>query len=103
MSELKKIAPGKYLLEKKHWMHVPGLIIGNEELLLDPEIEKPLEQVANVASLPGILGYSIAMPDMHWGYGFPIGGVAAMDGLGDYSSRGSPRWTVMVGVGALMI
>ena len=98
MSELKKIAPGKYLLEKKHWMHVPGLIIGNEELLLDPEIEKPLEQVANVASLPGILGYSIAMPDMHWGYGFPIGGVAAMDWDSGVISPGGVGYDINCGV-----
>lgn len=60
-------------------MHVPGLVIASEELLKDIELEKPLEQVCNVAHLPGIVRYSIAMPDIHWGYGFPIGGVAAMD------------------------
>ena len=41
--------------------------------------DQALQQVANVATLPGIVKASIAMPDIHWGYGFPIGGVAAMD------------------------
>ena len=78
-SNLKKIAPATYELAKEKGMRVPGLIIANEALLKDPSIEKPLEQVRNVAYLPGIVGYSIAMPDIHWGYGFPIGGIAAMD------------------------
>lgn len=60
-------------------MRVPGLVIATEELLTDVSIEQPLNQVRNVAHLPGIVGYSIAMPDIHWGYGFPIGGVAAME------------------------
>lgn len=60
-------------------MLVPGLIIASEALLSEIEIERPIEQVRNVAYLPGIIGYSIAMPDIHWGYGFPIGGIAAMD------------------------
>ena len=44
-----------------------------------PTADKSLEQVANVATLPGIVAASYAMPDVHWGYGFPIGGVAATD------------------------
>ncbi len=78
MSKLQRIQPATYLLPKEGEMRVPGLIIASEELLGDTDIEKPLEQVRNVACLPGIVGHSIAMPDMHWGYGFPIGGVAAM-------------------------
>ncbi|HEX2032765.1 MAG TPA: RtcB family protein [Chloroflexota bacterium] len=58
-------------------MRVPGLIFADEELLALAEGDQSGEQVANVAFLPGIVGHSIAMPDMHWGYGFPIGGVAA--------------------------
>ncbi|MFH1782091.1 MAG: RtcB family protein [Candidatus Omnitrophota bacterium] len=63
----------------KSGMRVPGLIFASEALL--PEILKDnaLEQVANVAFLPGIVRYSLAMPDIHWGYGFSIGGVAATD------------------------
>lgn len=78
---LKKIAPAIYEVEKFGGMQVPGLIIMNETLMKEIDIERPLQQVCNVAHLPGIVNYSIAMPDMHWGYGFPIGGVAAKDGV----------------------
>ena len=60
-------------------MRVPGLIFASETMMQDIRKDKSPEQVANVAHLPGIVGHSIAMPDMHWGYGFPIGGVAAFD------------------------
>ena len=79
-------------------MRVPGLIIATEELLKEIEIEKPLEQVRNVAYLPGIVGYSIAMPDIHWGYGFPIGGVAAMDAETGVISPGGVGYDINCGV-----
>ncbi len=60
-------------------MRVPGRIIADADLLRTIKDDLAPEQVANVASLPGIVGYSLAMPDIHWGYGFPIGGVAAFD------------------------
>ncbi|HNX82581.1 MAG TPA: RtcB family protein [Candidatus Omnitrophota bacterium] len=60
-------------------MKVCGIIYADEKLLKDIYHDKALEQVANVAFLPGIVNYSLAMPDIHWGYGFPIGGVAATD------------------------
>ena len=56
---------------------VPGLIFASESMLSHIWEEQAFQQVANVAFLPGIVGYSLAMPDIHWGYGFPIGGVAA--------------------------
>ncbi|MGA2158492.1 MAG: RtcB family protein [Dehalococcoidia bacterium] len=61
----------------KDGMKVPGLIYADERMLSVIREEESLEQVANVAFLPGIVGRSMAMPDIHWGYGFPIGGVAA--------------------------
>ncbi len=61
----------------KPGMRVPGLVFADERLLHQIVEEQALEQVANVATLPGIVGYSLAMPDIHWGYGFPVGGVAA--------------------------
>ena len=61
----------------KSGMKVPGLIYADERMLSVIREEESLEQVANVAFLPGIVGSSMAMPDIHWGYGFPIGGVAA--------------------------
>lgn len=98
MSNLKKIAPATYMMPKKAAMRVAGLIIATEELLQDSQIEKPLEQVYNVAHLPGIRGYSIAMPDMHWGYGFPIGGVAAMDAQEGVISPGGVGYDINCGV-----
>jgi tRNA-splicing ligase RtcB len=63
----------------KPGMLVPGIIYADEKLLKDIRQDKAAEQVANVAFLPGILKASFGMPDIHWGYGFSIGGVAATD------------------------
>jgi tRNA-splicing ligase RtcB (3'-phosphate/5'-hydroxy nucleic acid ligase) len=63
----------------KSGMRVPGLIFASPELIEQIKKDQAPEQVANVASLPGIVGHSMAMPDIHWGYGFCIGGVAATD------------------------
>jgi tRNA-splicing ligase RtcB len=60
-------------------MRVPGRIYATDKLMSDLKADNSLRQVMNVAHLPGIVGYSLAMPDIHWGYGFPIGGVAAVD------------------------
>jgi tRNA-splicing ligase RtcB len=64
-------------------MRVPGRVFASEELIVKARSDKALDQVANVAHLPGIVGYSFAMPDIHWGYGFPIGGVCATDADAD--------------------
>ncbi|MGB8347334.1 MAG: RtcB family protein [Ktedonobacteraceae bacterium] len=58
-------------------MRVPGMVYADDSLIEQIKDDNALQQVANVATLPGILGYSLAMPDIHWGYGFPVGGVAA--------------------------
>ncbi|MBI4436545.1 MAG: RtcB family protein [Candidatus Omnitrophica bacterium] len=78
---LEKIDDYRWRLPKsyKSGMRVDGLIYADEKLLKDIRKDKSLDQVANVAFLPGIQKYSIAMPDMHWGYGFCIGGVCATD------------------------
>jgi tRNA-splicing ligase RtcB len=60
-------------------MRVDGIIYADDKLMEDVRTDKAAEQVANVAMLPGIVKASLAMPDIHWGYGFPIGGVAATD------------------------
>ena len=60
-------------------MRVPGVVFATEEMATKAVEDRAVEQVANVATLPGIVGASYAMPDIHWGYGFPIGGVAATD------------------------
>ena len=60
-------------------MKVPGVIYADEKLLKNIKRDKAPQQVANAAHLPGIVRYSLAMPDIHWGYGLPIGGVVATD------------------------
>src|SRR3984957_14411395 len=97
-SNLKQMGPATYLLPQEAGMRVPGLIIATEELLKDSDIDKPIDQVRNVAFLPGIVGYSIAMPDIHWGYGFPIGGVAAMDAEEGVISPGGVGYDINCGV-----
>ena len=78
---LEKIDDYRFRIPKsyKQGMRVDGIIYADEKLLKDILHDKAIEQVANVAFLPGIVEASIAMPDIHWGYGFPIGGVAATD------------------------
>lgn len=98
MSNLKKIGPATYELPQEGGMRVPGLVFATEELLEQIEIDRPLEQVRNVAFLPGISGYSIAMPDIHWGYGFPIGGVAAMEVETGVISPGGVGYDINCGV-----
>ncbi len=94
----KKIAPSTYEIPQEGAMLVPGLVIATSSLMKSEELEKPLEQVRNVACLPGIVGYSIAMPDIHWGYGFPIGGVAAMDVETGVISPGGVGYDINCGV-----
>src|SRR3989338_1907439 len=78
---LEKIDDYRWRIPKvyKPGMRVPGIIYADEKLLKDIRQDKAMEQVANVAFLPGIVKASLAMPDIHWGYGFSIGGVAATD------------------------
>jgi tRNA-splicing ligase RtcB len=82
----------------KTGMRVPGLIYASKEMLESMREEQTPEQVANVAFLPGIVSYSFAMPDIHWGYGFPIGGVAAMDIKDGVVSPGGVGYDINCGV-----
>ncbi|MCD6227997.1 MAG: RtcB family protein [Candidatus Omnitrophica bacterium] len=81
MQPLEKINDYKWRVPKsyKQGMRVDGIIYASQDMLPHIVKDKAYEQVANVAFLPGIVKYSLAMPDIHWGYGMPIGGVAAMD------------------------
>ncbi|MBZ5534009.1 MAG: RtcB family protein [Acidobacteriia bacterium] len=82
-------------------MRVPGVIFATEKLVRDMD-DKVFEQVSNVATLPGIVKASFAMPDAHWGYGFPIGGVAAFDpATGGIISAGGVGFDVSCGVRTL--
>ena len=76
--ELKRIEDYLWEIPRQGGMRVPGRIYANDRLMAALREDNSLRQVMNVAHLPGIVGYSLAMPDIHWGYGFPIGGVAAM-------------------------
>jgi tRNA-splicing ligase RtcB len=79
-------------------MVTDGLVFADAELIPHIESDKSLQQVANVACLPGIQGPSIAMPDIHWGYGFPIGGVAAFDLEEGVISPGGVGYDINCGV-----
>lgn len=103
MSEfiLEKITDYKWRLPStfKEGMRVDGIIYCSEKMLPQIKKDNALVQVANVAFLPGIVKYSLAMPDIHWGYGFPIGGVAATDPLkGGVISPGGVGFDINCGV-----
>ena len=78
---LEKIDEYRWRIPKSYMggMRVDGIVYANEKLLRQANSNEALQQVANVAHLPGIVKHSLAMPDLHWGYGFVIGGVAATD------------------------
>ena len=76
----------------------PAFIYAERDMLEGKEHNEPLKQVANVATLPGIVKGSLAMPDMHWGYGFPIGGVAAFDWETGVISPGGVGYDINCGV-----
>ena len=78
--ELKRIHDYLWEIPRTGGMRVPGRDLRRRRRCWTTiRDEGGLQQVVNVAHLPGIVGYSLAMPDIHWGYGFPIGGVAATD------------------------
>src|SRR3974390_3526085 len=77
-SRFKKRSDNAWRIDPFGAMRVPAIIYASESLLSEMD-EKVFAQVTNVAMLPGIVQASYAMPDPHWGYGFPIGGVAAFD------------------------
>ncbi len=77
--KVEKVDDYRWLIPQTGAMRVPGLVFADRDLMKSIQEDQSLTQVANVATLPGIVGHSLAMPDIHWGYGFPIGGVAAFD------------------------
>jgi tRNA-splicing ligase RtcB (3'-phosphate/5'-hydroxy nucleic acid ligase) len=79
-------------------MRVPGIVFADERLMSTIRADQALQQVANVACLPGIVRASLAMPDIHWGYGFPIGGVAAFDPDDGVVSPGGVGYDINCGV-----
>jgi len=88
-------------IQPKGAMRVPAIIYADQQLLEDMD-QKVYEQLANVATLPGIVEAAYAMPDAHWGYGFPIGGVAAFDpDQGGVVSAGGVGFDISCGVRTL--
>ncbi|HET7279047.1 MAG TPA: RtcB family protein [Dermatophilaceae bacterium] len=96
-------APYRFRIEREGAMRVPGILFVSRTLLPSEPGDKALEQLANVATLPGIVRASYAMPDIHWGYGFPIGGVAATDlDAGGVISPGGVGFDISCGVRLLV-
>jgi tRNA-splicing ligase RtcB len=79
MNELKEISKYTYEIPKEKGMNVPAIVFASKSIIEQIKNDKSLEQIKNVAYLPGIINYAIALTDCHQGYGFPIGGVAAFD------------------------
>ena len=95
---IKKIDEWRFLIPKTGAMRVPGLIFSSPQLMPDSNNDQSLVQVVNVATLPGIVKHSLAMPDIHWGYGFPIGGVAAFTMEEGIISPGGVGYDINCGV-----
>lgn len=98
---LTRLTDFQWRIEPRGAMRVPGVVFGSESLIRAMD-DKVLEQVTNVASLPGIVEAAYAMPDAHWGYGFPIGGVGAFDpDEGGVISGGGVGFDISCGVRTL--
>ncbi|MCF6476620.1 RtcB family protein, partial [Nonomuraea sp. MG754425] len=103
MTRLVEETPYRWRIDPEGPMRVPGVVFATADLLPDLAADQALGQVAAVAALPGIVEASYAMPDMHWGYGFPIGGVAATDvELDGVVSPGGVGFDISCGVRLLL-
>jgi tRNA-splicing ligase RtcB len=101
ISHLQPVSDFEWRIEPHGGMRVPGIIFGSRALI-EAMDDKVAEQVCNVATLPGIVAASFAMPDAHWGYGFAIGGVAAFDAdQGGVVSAGGVGFDISCGVRTL--
>jgi len=98
MVRVERIDAYRWRVPRHGGMRTDGLIFADEGLMRDLEGDQAVQQVANVAHLPGIVGPAIAMPDIHWGYGFPIGGVAAFDLEAGVVSPGGVGYDINCGV-----
>ena len=96
--KIERIDACRWRIPREGTMRTEGLVFASEALMRVLQREQALEQVRNVATLPGIVGPSIAMPDIHWGYGFPIGGVAAFDPEEGVVSPGGVGYDINCGV-----
>ena len=102
LSRLMRRSEFSWIIEPTGAMRVPVIIYGSEALVSAMD-DKVWEQASNVAALPGIQKSAFAMPDAHWGYGFPVGGVAAFDAnLGGVVSAGGVGFDISCGVRTLL-
>ncbi len=101
MTILERVTDTEWHIPPSGAMRVPGIIYADADLIREMDDKVP-QQVQNVAALPGIVKASFAMPDAHWGYGFPIGGVAAFDAeAGGVVSAGGVGFDISCGVRAM--
>jgi tRNA-splicing ligase RtcB (3'-phosphate/5'-hydroxy nucleic acid ligase) len=98
IADLERIGPGVWEVPPTGGMRVPARVYASEKLLAAIRGDRSLAQACNVAHLPGIVGASLAMPDMHEGYGFPIGGVAAFEAGDGVVSPGGVGYDINCGV-----
>jgi tRNA-splicing ligase RtcB len=96
--KVEQIDQFRWRIPREGAMRTDGLVFASAKMMQDLRREQALEQVCNVATLPGIVGPSMAMPDIHWGYGFPIGGVAAFDVDEGVVSPGGVGYDINCGV-----
>ncbi|MDX1632154.1 MAG: RtcB family protein, partial [Thermoanaerobaculia bacterium] len=96
--KIERIDENRWRIPREGKMRVDGVVYASEAMMEEIREDQSLQQVANVAHLPGILRASLAMPDIHWGYGFPIGGVAAMDAEEGVISPGGVGYDINCGV-----
>ncbi len=96
--KVQQIDSCRWRIPREGAMRTEGLVFASAKMMQDLQREQALEQVCNVATLPGIVGPSMAMPDIHWGYGFPIGGVAAFDADQGVVSPGGVGYDINCGV-----
>lgn len=96
--KVQQIDSCRWRIPREGKMRTDGLIFASAAMMEDLHREQALEQVRNVATLPGIVGPAMAMPDIHWGYGFPIGGVAAFDADEGVVSPGGVGYDINCGV-----
>jgi len=96
--QIERLDSWRWRIPRHGAMRTDGLVFASSPLMEQLRREQALEQVCNVACLPGIVGPSLAMPDIHWGYGFPIGGVAAFDAEEGVVSPGGVGYDINCGV-----
>jgi len=96
--KLQRIDDTRWRIPREGKMRVEGIVYASDAMMAALRGDPALQQVANVAHLPGILRASLAMPDIHWGYGFPIGGVAATDADEGVISPGGVGYDINCGV-----